>query len=100
MYSCAGTGVYASMCVPTSVMVYAWSCFMCACSVSVCFCDYTIANVCTCQYAHVYVRTFVYSLIVCVCVPFTSCVCEGAHMYMSFPTTTCSCRVPYCGQPL
>ena len=36
--------------------------------------------------------TCVYSLIVSD--PFTSCVGEGAHMYMSFSTNTCSCRVP------
>ena len=49
---------------------------------------YTIAH------AHVYVCVLSH----CECTPITSCVGEGAHMYMSFSTTTQSAIM--CAAPL
>ena len=69
-------------CVCPYVCFYAFSVHVLCVHVNVC----VYYSTCTC------VRTCVLSH--CVCTPFTPCVGEGAHMYMSFPTTTCSCRVP------
>ena len=106
VHSCVSTGVYTSMCVYCVYMYALYVCEQCVHALCVhaqrvcatviilyglCvhLLKYTVnipmsicTYVCTCVPSH------------CVCAPFTSCVGEGAHMYMSFPTTTCSCRVP------
>ena len=51
-------------------------CTLTVCSVSVLlwYCGSVNIHICAC--------TYVYSLITCVCAPFTSCIGEGAHMYV------------------